>query len=300
MFIQRRVPDALVPTIQSAGIALRLFDVHPSGYYVFTDGMPVTQEEEEALAELLPGASPGDPSGVDLLRAEPDVMEWSLKLYDYFPDKVSMRERFRPPADVVWTKALTLRPQRIATAEGPNGEVREWCWYGSASIDPATGLWVPDESTHIVTEVHSYARLPDEYGVPLSRTENIYWIRRNGEQHPGMKTRVKNYDFIGQAKEGQVRRQRLLDDVLGRVGAWLYATLGDYAPGQALAVSIDTERRSYIYDSSRDIVPAIQGASADIGSPGVPWLDSPFSADPGAPTVRQFMVDRLRVWEGAP
>jgi len=287
-----RVPDALVPTIQANRLALRLFDNHPSGYFVYNDVLTPTAAEVAELAV--------EEIDIAVLQAAPDVMEWSLKIYDYLDKPTPVGQRFTPPFSVVWTKELNLRPQRIATEEGPNGEVREWRWYGSAPIDPATGLWVPDESTHIVTDNHSYERLPDEYGVPMSRTENIHWIRRNGEKHPTSKTRVKNYDFIGQAKEGQVRRQRLLDDVLGRVGAWLFGVVGGYAPGEALAVSIDAERRSYIYASSRDIVPALNAAPDDIGIPGTPWLAMPFTADPGAPTVREYMVDRLRVWEGAP
>ena len=109
---------------------------------------------------------------------------------------------------------------------------------------------------------------------------------------PTTKTRIKPYDTAAKvAKEGQTRRGRLMDRVLGDLFGW--SAMG--APGapdlltlQAFAAqpAISAARTAFVYDSSPAILTEI-GAAADA------WLDAEIA--PGL-SARNYILSQLNIY----
>ena len=204
----------------------------------------------------------------------------SLRIGEYLSEPVRMEQ---PPLDTDWRK-IGVYLSRREIAFGSYGQVTEWHW-----CPVVNGVVLTAQP--VVIERHTYAWDPTTL-VPLYRTEAISWVRNDGTEHPTTKTRIKPYDTAAKvAKEGQTRRGRLMDRVLGDLFGW--SAMG--APGapdlltlQAFAAqpAISAARTAFVYDSSPAILTEI-GAAADA------WLDAEIA--PGL-SARNYILSQLNIY----
>lgn len=221
----------------------------------------------------------------------------SLRIGDHFSPT---KRLLAPPADVNWNILTPNLHKRIGLRDG-GGYVTRWDY-----MPIVNGV----RGGTVVCEHHTYL-IPSPGAAPLKRDVEIEWLRRNGVGHPDRKIMEKWYDTPeAVAKEGKLRRGKLMEEAQGLIYQWLLANGFTFGDGQEFVTSLATHVSAFVGYSDMGILAEIQASDAQT----FPWLDqtdaiSETLASPirdGAPlsatavSPREFLVGILDIYAPSP
>lgn len=162
-----------------------------------------------------------------------------------------------PPLDLDFGKLAPKLHKRIG-ARDAWGYVTRWDW-----LPITNGVRGPQ----VVCEHHAY-QIPFPNAAPISREVTLEWQTNGGTSHPTIKKWRKWYDTAESiAKEGKLRRGKLMDEAQGVIYAWLLGSGLTFADGQAFVAAIKAETDRYVDYSDPAVLTSIAGTQ------GFSWLD---------------------------